>query len=287
MKNYVEFGKDLYLEHAKAIPYDIRDLTMAHMHPSYELLLLLDRVPYSAIINGKIIRETGPVAMLIAPYCMHFTYYLDKNANDKYFSVFYIGEDYINTFPENIIPIKGLIGSEQAVIFDLNGHEEDIRKVLEPILDLHVVKKNVKGHYYRPTDVKQRLMFGVIINILSELGKDKALKYVLSNESYIYDVVMYIVQNLDKNLSTPDIAAQFFVSRDKLNRDFKQYTQMTVKDFVTQTRINLAKSRLTETKYTVSEISDMCGFENEIYFYSFFKKYTGMTPRQYAEKMKK
>ncbi len=287
MKNYVEFGKDLYIEHAKAIPYDIRDLTMAHMHPSYELLLLLDRVPYSAIINGKIIRETGPVAMLIAPYCMHFTYYLDKNANDKFFSVFYIGEDYINNFPENIIPIKGLIGSEQAVIFDLNGHDEEIRKIMEPILDLHKGKKNVKGHYYRPTDVKQRLMFGVIINILSELGKDKALKYVLSNESYIYDVVMYIVQNLDKNLSTPDIAAQFFVSRDKLNRDFKQYTQMTVKDFVTQTRINLAKSRLTDTKYTVGEISDMCGFENEIYFYSFFKKNTGMTPRQYAEKMKK
>lgn len=288
MKNYVEFGKELYLEHAKAIPYDIRDLTMAHMHPNYELLLLLDRVPYSAIINGKIIRETGPVAMIIAPYCIHFTYYLDRNAKDKYFSAFYIGEDYMKDFPESIVPIKTLIGKDQAIIFNLNGYEDKIKKVMEPVLDLHKEKKNISGHFYRHTDIKQRLMFGVIINMLFELSKEtKALKYVSTRESYIYDVVMYIVQNLDKNLNTPDIASQFFVSRDKLNRDFKQYTQMTVKDFVTQTRINLAKSKLTGTKYTIGEISSMCGFENEIYFYSFFKKNTGMTPRQYAEKMKK
>ena len=287
MKNYVEFDKDLYLEHARAVPYNIRDLSMAHMHAGYELLLLLDEVPYSTVINGKIVSGVGPMAMVIAPYCMHFTYYIDPKINDKWFSVFYVGEDFLNSFSDNIVPFKRLIGNDQAVIFDLNGYEAELREIMKPILDINKRNKNnIKGHFYKKTDNKQRLLFGVIVNMLYEMSKNDAVKTVTSNESYIYDVVMYIVKNLDKNLTTPDIAAAFFVSRDKLNRDFKQYTHMTVRDFVTQSRMNLAKSKLADTKHTVSEISRMCGFENEIYFYSFFKKNMGVTPRQYAEKMK-
>ncbi len=287
MRSYVEFDKGLYLEHAKAIPYDIRDLSMAHMHTGYELLLLLDSVPYSTVINGKIIRGVGPMAMIIAPYCMHFTYYIDPEVKDKYFSAFYVGENYLESFSDDIVPFKKLIGNDQAVIFDLSGSESEMKQILTPILDIHRERGKVQGHFFKSTDMKQMLLFGVIINMLYEMGRNKTVRTVTSNESYIYDVVMYIVKNLDKNLTTPELAANFFVSRDKLNRDFKQYTQMTIRDFVTQSRMNLAKSKLVDTKYTVSEISRMCGFENEIYFYSFFKKNMGITPRQYAAKMKK
>jgi AraC-like DNA-binding protein len=283
----VEFGKDLYMESAKAIPYNIRDLTMAHMHQGYELLLLLDPIPYSAIINGKVVRETGPVAMIIAPFCMHFTYYLDHKVQDKIFSAFYIGDDFMRQFPEDIVPLKSLIGNDQAVLLDLSGFENQINEVLRPMMEIYQNQKRVPDHFFRETDVKQKLLFGLLINLLAEWKREKSVKRVFSKENYIYEIVTYIVQNIDKNLSTPEIANRFFVSRDKLNRDFKQYTQMTVKDFVSQTRINFAKSRLTDTKQTITEISHMCGFENDIYFYSFFKKHTGMTPRQYAAKMRK
>ena len=287
MRNYVEFDKELYIEHAKAIPYNTRDLSMAHMHTGYELLLLLDPVPYSTVINGKIIKGVGPAVMIMAPYCMHFTYYLDPKVTDKYFSVFYIGEKYLDSFSEDVVPFKKLIGNDQAVIFDISGCESEMRKIMTPILDMYKGEKRIEGHMYRQTNMKQRLLFGVLVNMIYEAGKNKAVNTVTSNESYIYDVVMYIVKNLDKNLTTPDIAANFFVSRDKLNRDFKQYTQMTVRDFITESRLNLAKSKLSDTKHTVGEISRMCGFENEIYFYSFFKKNMGITPKQYASKVKK
>lgn len=287
MRNYIEFGKELYVEHGEARPYNIRDLSMAHMHTGYELLLVLDKVPYSTVINGKIVGGIGPMAMIVAPYCMHFTYYIDSSVTDKWFSAFYVGESFLDSFSEDIVPLKKLIGNDQAAIFDLNGHESEVKEMLDPIIAIYRKTMAVKGHYYKNTDMKQRLLFGVIVNMLYEMSKSEAVKTVTSNESYIYDVVMYIVKNLDKNLTTPEIAANFFVSRDKLNRDFKQYTQMTVRDFVTESRMNLAKSKLSDTKYTVSEISRMCGFENEIYFYSFFKKNMGITPRQYAEKMKK
>ena len=288
MRNYVEFDKELYMEHAKAIPYNYRDLSMAHMHAGYELLLVLDEVPYSTVINGKIMGGVGPMAMVVAPYCMHFTYYVDPNVTNKWFSVFYVGEDFLSGLSEDIVPFKKLIGNNQAIILDLKGREAEIKEIIRPIIDIHVANKAfVKGHHYKNTNIKQRLLFGVIVNILYEMSSNGAVKTVSSNESYIYDVVMYIVKNLDKNLTTPEIAANFFVSRDKLNRDFKQYTHMTVRDFVTESRMNLAKSKLADTKYTVSEISRMCGFENEIYFYSFFKKNIGLTPRQYAAKVKK
>lgn len=287
MKNYVDVGKELYMEHAKALPYHVRDLSMAHMHPCYELVMTLDKVPYSTVLNGKILEGVGPMAMIVAPYCMHYVYWIDPSIKDKWFSVFYVGQDFIDSFSDDIVPFKSLVENNQAIILDLNGYEAELKEIMKPIIDVHVTKKFIEGHYYKNTNAKQKLFFGVIVNMLYEMSKSNALKTVSSTQSYIYDVIVYIVKNLEKNLTTTDIGAEFFVSRDKLNRDFKQYTNMTVRDFITQSRMNLAKSRLSETNYTVSEISRMCGFENDIYFYTFFKKYTGMTPRQYAEKIKK
>ena len=285
MRSYVEIDKELYVKHVKTLTSN-KDLSMAHMHTGYEVLIVLDHVPYSTVINGKIEGGTGPMAIIVAPYCMHFTYYIDPKATDKSASIFYVGEDFLDSFPEDIVPFRKLIGSNQAVIFDLRGYEKTIKEIMDPIIDMYK-REAGSDTSLKNTNMKQRLLFGVIVNILYDMRKNEGVKTVTSDKSYIHDVVMYIVKNLDKNLTTPEIAATFFVSRDKLNRDFKQYTQMTIRDFVTESRMNLAKSKLVDTKYTVSEISAMCGFENEIYFYSFFKKNVGMTPRQYAAKMKK
>ena len=109
---------------------------------------------------------------------------------------------------------------------------------------------------------------------------------VAAGKNYISDVIMYIVHNLNTHLTTPDIAERFFVSRDKLNRDFKKYVQMSIRNFIMESRMNLAKSLLVENKMNICEIATSCGFENEKYFYSFFKKNTGLTPKEYSKKIR-
>ena len=51
-------------------------------------------------------------------------------------------------------------------------------------------------------------------------------------------------------------------------------------------RIEKAKIYLTETDFKVYEVADILGFENVTYFSRFFKKHTGMSPKEYKEQKK-
>ena len=134
--------------------------------------------------------------------------------------------------------------------------------------------------------VTQKLYFGVLVNMIKQFEKGTEVETVAAGKNYISDVIMYIVHNLDSHLTTPDIAERFFVSRDKLNRDFKKYAQMSIRNFIMESRINLAKSLLVQKKMNIRQIATQCGFENEKYFYSFFKQSTGLTPKEYANKIR-
>ncbi|MBQ9112698.1 MAG: helix-turn-helix transcriptional regulator [Clostridia bacterium] len=282
MKNYVELGDDLYIEDGDAYPYGMPDMTMAHMHPGYELLMVLDPISYSTVIDGKIFRGKGPMAMLIAPYCMHFTYYTDSELRGKKFMAFYAGDEYIDGLGDEAVPLRSMLGSTNARIFDISGHEEQLGGIMAYILAEHAKRDTLADRSIKNASMTQKLLFAALLNMLDGAENKAAAQNASDGKDYIADVIMYIAHNLNKKINTPDIADKFFVSRDKLNRDFKKRTHMTIKEFMTHARINLAKSRLQEGKYSIQDISMMCGFESERYFYSFFKQNTGITPREFS-----
>ena len=287
MKSFVEFGEELYLDCSNAHPYGHPDMTMAHMHSHYEMLMVLDPVPYSAVIDGKIFHGIGPMIIIVAPYCMHFTYYTDKNVSGKKYFAFYIGDGYLNSVSEDMVPFKSILGDRRACIFDITGHVEELRAVTKHIAD-ELAKNNYpfKNGKTVKASVTQQLYFGILVNIIKDFEKETMVNTVATGKNYISDVIMYIVHNLDTHLTTPQIAEHFFVSRDKLNRDFKKYAQMSIRSFIMESRMNLAKSLLLEKKLTIGEIAARCGFENEKYFYSFFKQNTGLTPKEYSKNIR-
>jgi AraC-like DNA-binding protein len=287
MKSFVHFGDELYLDCSNAHPYGTPDMTMAHMHSCYELLMVLDPIPYSSVIDGKIFHGKGPMIIVVAPYCMHFTYYTDKNIQGKKYIAFFIGENYLDSFKNDLVPFRSILGDQKACIFDMTGHEEELKGVAKHITD-ELAKSNYpfKRGKTVQASVTQKLYFGVLVNMIKEFEKGTVVETVAAGKNYISDVIMYIVHNLNTHLTTPDIAERFFVSRDKLNRDFKKYVQMSIRNFIMESRMNLAKSLLVENKMNICEIATSCGFENEKYFYSFFKKNTGLTPKEYSKKIR-
>lgn len=287
MESFKNFGEELYLDCSNAHPYGTPDMTMAHMHSCYELLMVLEPVSYSAVIDGKIFHGKGPMIIVVSPYCMHFTYYTDKNIKGKKYIAFYIGENYLNSFKDDMVPFKSILGDQKACIFDITGHEEELRSVTKHITD-ELARSNYPFRLGKTVQasVTQKLYFGVLVNMIKQFEKGTEVETVAAGKNYISDVIMYIVHNLDSHLTTPDIAERFFVSRDKLNRDFKKYAQMSIRNFIMESRINLAKSLLVQKKMNIRQIATQCGFENEKYFYSFFKQSTGLTPKEYANKIR-
>lgn len=91
----------------------------------------------------------------------------------------------------------------------------------------------------------------------------------------------YINTNLGHNLTLSEIAASVSYSSSHVSRFFHHMTGQTVSQYILQCRMEAACVSLTGGTENIQTISEKLGFENVQYFSNVFKKYTGMSPRDY------
>ena len=74
------------------------------------------------------------------------------------------------------------------------------------------------------------------------------------------------------------------ISEAYLKRLFHEIFGMAPKRYIIQLKINHAEELLRLGQYAVGEVAAMCGY-NDVYFFSRqFKKYTGISPSDFAKK---
>ena len=100
--------------------------------------------------------------------------------------------------------------------------------------------------------------------------------------------IQAFVQLVDEHyLSSHDVqffADKLFITANYLNRMTKEYLGSTSKSFILNRVIQEAKNLLNYTSLSVAEISNQLKFETPNYFVRLFRKYVGMTPKQYRDK---
>ena len=77
------------------------------------------------------------------------------------------------------------------------------------------------------------------------------------------------------------IARELHLSPNHLSTLFHRHYGVPFSTFLTQERLALARRRLQEPHYSVSEVAYASGFQNASYFCRCFKQHTGMTPGQW------
>lgn len=97
----------------------------------------------------------------------------------------------------------------------------------------------------------------------------------------------YIDRNYgDANMSLNSVCSHLAMSTSYFSAIFKNYTGETFTAALTKKRIKKAKALLENTSKKTYEIADMVGYSDPHYFSSAFKKMTGMTPTEYAKKVR-
>lgn len=94
----------------------------------------------------------------------------------------------------------------------------------------------------------------------------------------------YIKEHLDEELSVKMLANLAFVSSDHLTRLFKKKFGMTVTDYILDRRMKLAAELLKKTDLSITMVSNSVGFGNYSYFTEQFKRFSGLTPRDYQKR---
>lgn len=134
----------------------------------------------------------------------------------------------------------------------------------------------------------QRLMR--LLDVLIVLSNCKRLTNVLTREFTVNNkkdaaridlVFQYIMKNFRNQIYVEEIASKLNMSIGAFSRYFRHHTRKTFSNYVTEIRISHACQMLIEDMHSVSEIGYHTGFENQSNFYRHFKRFTGVTPKEY------
>jgi AraC-like DNA-binding protein len=110
--------------------------------------------------------------------------------------------------------------------------------------------------------------------------------YASKDNHKIDEVFRYVSQHFSRQITLEEIAGFCNLTPQSFCRFFKKRTQKTFIDFVNEFRISHATKLMAEKEdLSISEIAYGCGFNNISYFIKAFKVSTGVTPKQYRNKI--
>lgn len=121
----------------------------------------------------------------------------------------------------------------------------------------------------------------LLIAFLVEHAKKIAGPRAVGNDC-AKSVANYIMTHFEEPITVEELADFAAVSHSSLYRNFKRQFQMSPKRFLLEYRIERACMLLTDSTYSIQEISNSVGFEDPFYFSRAFKAIKGVSPRQFA-----
>ncbi len=142
-------------------------------------------------------------------------------------------------------------------------------------IKLYNIWNSKKNGYYSES-------MSIFYDIIRKIKKHNEKYFTNEQAKKIIPSYNYMLENFTK----PDFDYKAMCNETKLSYDYfkelfiKQYGISPVK-FVTMLRIEKAKELLITGHYSITEISQMCGFENVYYFSTVFKKHEGISPKKY------
>lgn len=113
-------------------------------------------------------------------------------------------------------------------------------------------------------------------------------RYLIDANSHTYkqnkileEAIEYFNENFNTSINIKEYANSCNISCCWFIRSFKNYTGTTPIQYITNIRINKAKNLLLSGSFIISEIADLIGYQNPLYFSRIFKKNVGLAPMDY------
>ncbi len=101
------------------------------------------------------------------------------------------------------------------------------------------------------------------------------------NNDCIKKAISYISEHFNAPLTLEEVAAHVHLHPAYFSTLFKNTTGTSFKNYLNNVRIEESKLLLSNTDYSIIDIAIAVGFEDQSYFSKVFKKYTGITPKQF------
>lgn len=224
--------------------------------PTYELMYYLEG-DTQLYFNGQTFHMT-PGSMIYLPKGIPGTdYHVTVKQN---FSVYNIYFDTTDPMPDH-------------PIFFPNSSAE-LRELFEKLARTWFMKRD--NYYYKSMQTAYRI-FELVRS--RQIKSNTQHKFAVLTASEDYMTLHYCDPNFDYDafLALSGLSYSYF------KKLFIEKHGMPPVKYLTRLKINRACELLQTKKFSVSEVAELCGFENIYYFSNVFKKIMGTSPSRYGE----
>lgn len=136
-----------------------------------------------------------------------------------------------------------------------------------------------KENYEEVLETYLRLIFIMLKRYFANATKSDNARVV----EEIDKATMYFNEHYSEDISIDEYAQNNHVSVSWFIRNFKQCTGSTPMQYILSKRIYNAEILLRDSTYNVTEIAEIVGYDNPLYFSRIFKKVKGISPSEYRK----
>ncbi len=245
-----------------------------HFHEDVEILSVKSgRMAYS--VNGKLIELNAGDTIFVNANQIHYSLAVEEEV--ARYVIFVINPSILkSSVAVEMQAVMPILTNPNLSYIRFHGENENTKAIYDIMQTLPDVRRDA-------FQVTKR--FFSIWEIIMRQGQSYGL---LENDIEVdihmqsFKKMMYFIQKEYKNKVTLDmIAACGGVSKSLCNKLFKKYVGVSPINYLLEIRIKKVTEYLRTTSYSLSEISELCGFNGASYMAEMFKKFIGKSPLNY------
>lgn len=247
----------------------------SHTHDYYEFYFFLEGNVDIQITNTRYPLHYGDV-VLLPPDVPHHAIIHDTKLPYRRF-VFWISRTYMDVFLQRS-PHYGYVLTRAQ-----NGHYLLSLDRLEAnglhARIIHLIEEQHSGRFAK--DAALTLCIEELLLSINRLCHEKDHPVNTKKESSLYEnLLSYIDQNPEADLSLDALAGHFYVSKYHISHVFKDHTGISLHQYVLKKRLLACKHALLAGEAATSFYENY-GFSDYSAFYRAFKKEFGMSPKEF------
>lgn len=259
-----------------------------HSHRQYEIFLFHGG-ECKYLINNQIVELDPGTIVLLDGTELHKAH-VTSNIEDYERSTVHFSPDWIKPLlevAEASFLLKTFFNSSHTI------YTVDDEKGLKELDDaLHSLVDFCRKPATKERGAELRIRFVQVLFLFHRLEKATLPdKQVAKSEKdrYAEQIASYTQKHFNEKLTIERIAGALNLSVSYVSHLFKEVTGYTVMEYLMDYRLTQAKSLIELSGKTkrIKEIATECGFESDAHFNRFFKKKTGLTPRQYQKMLQR
>lgn len=127
----------------------------------------------------------------------------------------------------------------------------------------------------------ESIILDALVHQVEGLFTESSGHEIITNKAHYEKVILakhIIEQDLSQNYKIPELAKIVGTNEQYLKKYFKQYFGKTVMNFITEAKMEHAKSLILSGNYRVSDVARIVGYKHPTHFTTAFKKHFGFIP---------